>query len=100
MPFVHVEPNLAIGIKKHKTSKDQYAASRINKLFSTKSSKAAFTDLEPKQVMLVSTDTAPALQGTPACSLANTDCPMGYEDKSQHILRQQEPSKCRTRSRS
>lgn len=56
MPFVHVEPNLAIGIKKQKTSKDQYAARRINKLFSAKSSEAAFTDLDPKQVMLVSTD--------------------------------------------
>ena len=53
LPFAHVEPNLAVGIRKQKTSKEQYAARRIKKLF--KSSEAAFTGLDPKQVMIVTT---------------------------------------------
>jgi hypothetical protein len=53
LPFAHVEPNLAVGIRKQKTSKEQYAARRIKKLF--KSSEAAFTGVDPKQVMIVTT---------------------------------------------
>ena len=53
LPFVHVEPNLAAGLRKAKTSKDQFASRRLRKLLR---SHATFKILEPKNVMFVSTD--------------------------------------------
>ena len=53
VPFAHVESNLYAGLKKHKSSKDVYAARRIRSLMKYNTS---FARLDPRAVMLVSSE--------------------------------------------
>ncbi len=53
VPFAHVEDNLYAGLKRQKSSKDVYAARRIKSLMK---SNASFSRLDPRTVMLVSSD--------------------------------------------
>ena len=73
LPFAHVEPSMAVGMQSNQCSKDEYAARRLRMLIHGASeangsgrgsdgggintdNPGAFRDIQPKSIMVVSTD--------------------------------------------